>query len=507
MHVTANGSSAAKPDWAMPERILADFDDLGTTFGELYESYQQTNLTWTNWGWIDGAYSASEVGPNGFEAGVVTGNAVAYNYYARPSTISSMDGSNFDFRSLWLTAAYREGLKVQINAYDDGELAYSRIVKLDNDAPRQFKLNFEDVDTLTFTAFGGREDPDLPDGLNGFQFAADHLVFGAEHGSIRGQVFEDGNGNGVRDRGEGGIAGRTVFVDTSRNGTFDDWEPFAVTNEKGIYTIGGLSFGTYDVWQVLPDGAVQTAPLVPDNGYVANDASYDWVNIARPKNALEFASADDAVAEVKLKHAITLYGETHDTVWVSTNGLIAMDAFFADVGFNSSLPDHNAPYGVIAPYWDDLTLGDTGAVYLLDDKANERLVFQWQDVALFRDPTSLQTFEVIIGYDGEITFQYKSLGDGGSSATVGLEAADDSIGLTYSFDEATLADKQAIRFTIGSQQIATEVQVDSGELVTGVSFGSLSGPVMAADAFRADAPDFPLWTGHGDIILGNVGIA
>lgn len=506
MHVTATGSLAAKPSWAMSERILADFDDMGTSFGNLYEYYQATNLSWTNWGWIDGAYSADVVGPNGFEAGVVTGNAVAYNLNGTASSIASGDGSNFDFRSLWLTAAYREGLKVEINAYDDGELKYSRIVKLDNDAPKQFKLGFEDVDTLTFTAFGGRQDPDLPEGFDTFQFAADHLVFGAKHGSIQGQVFDDLNGNGGRDKGEHGIAGRTVFVDTSGNGMFDDWEPFAVTDEKGLYKISGLSFGTYDVWQVLPDGAVQTSPLVPDNGYVASDVTYDWVNIARPKNALEFASADDAVAEVTLDHAITLYGESYDTVWVSTNGLIAMDAFFADIGFNSSLPDRNFPNGVIAPYWDDLTLGDKGAVYFKEDAANEQLIFQWQDMALLSEPTKLQTFEVIVGYDGEITFQYKSVADRGAGATVGLEAGDESIGLTHSFNEATLGNKQAIGFTVGSQQIAAEVQVNSGEAVKGISFGSHSAPVAAA-AFGEDAPVAASWIGQDDVALGLVAIA
>lgn len=507
MHVTAKGSLAA-PSWAMPEKIFADFDYLGNDFGSLPSYYQQTNLAWTNWGWIDGAYAEGEIGSSGFTTGVVTGNAVAYNNYGDPSAIASNDGTNFDLNGLWLTAAYREGLKVEINAYDDGELKYTRTVKLDNDAAKHFKLGFEDVDQVTFTSFGGREDPDLPEGLNSFQFAADHIVFGAEHATIRGQLFEDANANGVRDAGEAAIAGRTVFVDANHNGVLEDYEPFAISGKHGNYQIGGLSFGTYEVWQVLPDGAVQTSPVVPDNGYVVSDFAFDWINIARPKNALDFASADDAVAEVTLDHAITLYGEAHDTVWVSTNGLIAFGDFFADLGFNSRLPDHNFPNGVIAPYWDDLTLGETGAVYFKDDAANERMIFEWKDVALLRDPTSLQTFEVIVGYDGEITFQYQSLGDGGSSATVGLEAADESIGLTVSFDEATLHDGQAIGFAIGDQQVPTVVALDSGEVAKGVNFGSVSAPVAApAEAFGEDAPVLATWTGHADLAAGVLALA
>ncbi len=39
---------------------------------------------------------------------------------------------------------------------------------------------------------------------------------------IAGSVYNDANGNGIRDGGESGIAGARVFIDTNNNGTFDN---------------------------------------------------------------------------------------------------------------------------------------------------------------------------------------------------------------------------------------------------------------------------------------------
>ena len=72
--------------------------------------------------------------------------------------------------------------------------------------------------------------------------------------AIRGQVFNDGDGDGVWGYGERGIAGRTVFVDANLNGVRDAGEKSAVTAADGSYTLEGLPAGTHRVTHVIPSG-------------------------------------------------------------------------------------------------------------------------------------------------------------------------------------------------------------------------------------------------------------
>jgi hypothetical protein len=76
--------------------------------------------------------------------------------------------------------------------------------------------------------------------------------------ALSGLLFEDLNGNGVRDEGEPGLAGRTVLLDANGNGVLDPGEVSVTTGADGSYTFAGLGPGVYRVRQVLPDGWAQT---------------------------------------------------------------------------------------------------------------------------------------------------------------------------------------------------------------------------------------------------------
>jgi GH25 family lysozyme M1 (1,4-beta-N-acetylmuramidase) len=86
-------------------------------------------------------------------------------------------------------------------------------------------------------------------------------------GSIAGTVFNDANGNGIKDTGEAGLAGRTVYLDLDNDLVLDPNEKFATTDSSGKYKLIALTAGTYKVREVLPAGWSQTAP---SNGYGIN---------------------------------------------------------------------------------------------------------------------------------------------------------------------------------------------------------------------------------------------
>jgi len=66
--------------------------------------------------------------------------------------------------------------------------------------------------------------------------------------------FEDLDADGVKDAGEPGLSGWTIFVDYDDDGTLDAGEPSAVTAADGTYLITGINPGTWKVKEVAQAG-------------------------------------------------------------------------------------------------------------------------------------------------------------------------------------------------------------------------------------------------------------
>ena len=80
----------------------------------------------------------------------------------------------------------------------------------------------------------------------------------ATTGTVTAVVYNDANGNGVQDPGEGGLGGATVYVDEGQGFTTGD--PSAVTNASGVATLTGVPVGAYAARMVPPTGTAQTEP-------------------------------------------------------------------------------------------------------------------------------------------------------------------------------------------------------------------------------------------------------
>jgi hypothetical protein len=73
-------------------------------------------------------------------------------------------------------------------------------------------------------------------------------------GDIQGTVWQDVNGDGVRDPSDPGIAGWTVFLDLNANRVLDAGEPSAITDANGLYSFTGLVPKQYKVREITPAG-------------------------------------------------------------------------------------------------------------------------------------------------------------------------------------------------------------------------------------------------------------
>ena len=79
-------------------------------------------------------------------------------------------------------------------------------------------------------------------------------------GTITGSVYDDGDGDGQRDSGEAGLAGRTVFLDSNDNGNLDEGERQTTTDGTGAYVFDNVVAGNWVVGQVQASGWIGTAP-------------------------------------------------------------------------------------------------------------------------------------------------------------------------------------------------------------------------------------------------------
>lgn len=318
-------------------------------------------------------------------------------------------------------------------------------------------------------------------------------------GEIQGLKWHDRNGNGQQDSGEPGIAGWTIYLDQNQNSQLDGGEISTVTDSNGFYSFKDLRFGTYTVAEI-PDPKWQpTYPAIVE--YQWTDSSqpdgsrFNWVDISTV--GTEVSLGDDEAVDITLPLNFDFYGETQNSVKISSNGYLT----FGNDGtnyYNDSIPRSYGVNNLIAPFWDDLNPNSGGSIYYYHDAAQERFIVQYQDIPRYEVEGSL-TFQTILNADGSIVFQYDDLNATLDSATIGIENADGTKGVEVAYNENYVNDGLAVSFVPILNPLISESQevfVGTGEIVRDVDFGS------RLRAIRVEAEDY---TNYFDTTSGNTG--
>jgi hypothetical protein len=152
--------AAATPITLTFEHASADADYIPDGYG---------GLDWNQFIAFDVPTSGTPPG-TGYGPGTISGTWVAFPFYGVPATISRSGG--FNLYDGYFTAAWRDGLSVEAQAFRNGLMVYDKSWTLDHDAPSLLSFNFFDVDSVTFIATGGLN---VVGGGDGTQFAMDDL--------------------------------------------------------------------------------------------------------------------------------------------------------------------------------------------------------------------------------------------------------------------------------------------------------------------------------------------
>ena len=91
---------------------------------------------------------------------------------------------------------------------------------------------------------------------------------------IHGVKFDDANGNHVRDAGEAGIGGTTIYIDLNRDNVLDAGEPSTVTAADGSYSFTNLTADAYVVRELESSGYEQTSPTTTDGTLLPSGTSH-----------------------------------------------------------------------------------------------------------------------------------------------------------------------------------------------------------------------------------------
>ncbi len=101
----------------------------------------------------------------------------------------------------------------------------------------------------------------VDDGRHGFDSQNIVITPTVTPAKISGTVFNDLDGDGVRNAGEPGLAGRIVYLDQSRNYRRDPRERFVITDANGHYAFDNLAPGDYTVREESSINSRLTSPM------------------------------------------------------------------------------------------------------------------------------------------------------------------------------------------------------------------------------------------------------
>ncbi len=192
---------------------------------------------------------------------------------------------------------------------------------------------------------------------------------------IHGTKWNDLDGDGIRDAGEPGLPGWTIYLDLNGDGTHQpSTEPSQVTDASGDYSFLNLAAGTYVVGEVMQSGWDQTFPGTESSAALAARATGDVVVATTASDAPIYLAGEATQANDS-----GFLPETN-----VSSPLINLDQFRADPrfagidgsGFATAIldtgidlddpfwgPDSAAPFGVAdrIVYQEDFADGDLDA--------------------------------------------------------------------------------------------------------------------------------------------------
>jgi len=132
-------------------------------------------------------------------------------------------------------------------------------------------------------------------------------------------------------------------------------------------------------------------------------------------------NGDEGTSRRTLPFRLNFYGNAINRIYVCTNGYLETSTSIA--GLNFPFP-YEGITNIIAPFWEDLSVRDTGEVY--ENLTADSAVYTWVDARRPALDTGRLTFQVILHPGGDIRFNYLNITADATSSTIGIQGGDGS---------------------------------------------------------------------------------
>jgi len=194
------------------------------------------------------------------------------------------------------------------------------------------------------------------------------------------------------------------------------------------------------------------------HGYEVESVPFEWAEIEGSGSMIPWTDPESGIhPDVPLGFDFPLYGAIYSCVNIAVDGYCGFGDITDVYSENLPLPANSFP-ALIAPFWDWLycyQYGDKSGKAFYHTDGSEQFIVTWKNFEFQSDWNAYLTFQMELQKSGDIYFRYHTLQNGeesyadGSSATIGIQNADGSEAVLYSYNQAgTVSNGVALHFSV-----------------------------------------------------------
>lgn len=237
--------------------------------------------------------------------------------------------------------------------------------------------------------------------------------------------------------------GTTADVTAQSQWSTADGTVATVDPNTGLVT--GSEEGGTTTLTVQFQGLTREGSLVVSSNYQVRSIPFAFTDISTTGSSVLTSTGvfdDESFLDNEIGFPFVFFGQTYTQFNICSNGFIQFEGESTNFG-NESLPNGGTPANCIAPYWDDLIVleGTDIRTQTVGLSPNRRCIIQWNRIQHFLSSSQAVTFQLVLVEGSntiEVHFASMVFGDAGedngASATVGLQNATSTAGLTSSFE-------------------------------------------------------------------------